>query len=88
MIKVRLKKNNYPEVVIRKSVYSMTTFCKWELEESRGEWIITLNSEASIKKDFDRILNDNILRFKIDEKTLYLREEIIKKSLQKVYNGL
>lgn len=88
MIKKLLNKNTYPEVIIRKTTYSLSAYSKWELNELKEDWEIVIYSEENILHIFDRLLNDNILRYKIDKETLFLREKIITKSLEKVYNGL
>jgi His-Xaa-Ser system protein HxsD len=88
MQKIFLSKENYVEIVIRKSLYQFSRFCEWELIDDNINWTISLinsNNFLEDKNTFDRLLNDNLLRYEIDKNTFFLRKQIIKKSLEKIY---
>lgn len=91
MKKIILQKENYPELIIRKSLYQFSNFNEWEIIEDEKDWIISVSNTDKIEEaqsTFSRLLNDNILRYELDKRTLFLREKIIKKSLEKIYNEL
>lgn len=91
MYKIIFLKNNYPEIIIRKTLYQFSRFVEWKLDEDSDNWIIYLTIDENLEKNqniFNRYLNDNLLRYEIDKNTLYLREQIIKKSLEKIYSEL
>lgn len=91
MCKITFLKNNYPEIIIRKTLYQFSRFVEWKLDEDSDNWIIYLTIDENLEKNqniFNRYLNDNLLRYEIDKSTLFLREQIIKKSLEKIYSEL
>ncbi|MFX4218171.1 hypothetical protein ACOL3B_04620 [Aliarcobacter butzleri] len=84
-------KNNYPEIIIRKTLYQFSKFTEWRFEEDIENWIIYIIIDENLEKNqniFNRYLNDNLLRYEIDKSTFFLREQIIKKSLEKIYSEL
>jgi len=91
MYKMAFLKNNYPEIIIRKTLYQFSRFTEWRLEEDIENWIVYIIIDENLEKNqniFNRYLNDNLLRYEIDKSTLFLREQIIKKSLEKIYSEL
>ncbi|MCT7568081.1 hypothetical protein [Aliarcobacter butzleri] len=91
MYRMAFLKNNYPEIIIRKTLYQFSRFTEWRLEEDIENWIIYIIIDENLEKNqniFNRYLNDNLLRYEIDKSTLFLREQIIKKSLEKIYSEL
>ncbi|MEV9498190.1 hypothetical protein [Aliarcobacter butzleri] len=91
MYKMAFLKNNYPEIIIRKTLYQFSKFTEWRLEEDIENWIIYIIIDENLEKNqniFNRYLNDNLLRYEIDKSTFFLREQIIKKSLEKIYSEL
>lgn len=91
MYKMAFLKNNYPEIIIRKTLYQFSRFTEWRLEEDIENWIVYIIIDKNLEKNkniFNRYLNDNLLRYEIDKSTLFLREQIIKKSLEKIYSEL
>lgn len=91
MYKMAFLKNNYPEIIIRKTLYQFSRFIEWKLEEDIENWIVYIIIDENLEKNqniFNRYLNDNLLRYEIDKSTLFLREQIIKKSLEKIYSEL
>ncbi|MDN5106967.1 hypothetical protein PJV93_07830 [Aliarcobacter butzleri] len=91
MYKMAFLKNNYPEIIIRKTLYQFSRFTEWRLEEDIENWVVYIIIDENLEKNqniFNRYLNDNLLRYEIDKSTLFLREQIIKKSLEKIYSEL
>ncbi|BAK73206.1 His-Xaa-Ser system protein HxsD [Arcobacter sp. L] len=91
MYKMTFLKYNYPEIIIRKTLYQFSRFTEWKLDEDTDNWIIFFTIDENLEKNqniFNRYLNDNLLRYEIDKNTLFLREEIIKRSLEKIYSEL
>lgn len=91
MNKITFLKNSYPEIIIRKTLYQFSRFIEWKLDEDTDNWIIFFTIDENLEKNqniFNRYLNDNLLRYEIDKNTLFLREQIIKKSLEKIYSEL
>lgn len=91
MNKIIFLKNDYPEIIIRKTLYQFSRFTEWKLDENADNWIIFFTIDKNLEKNqniFNKYLNDNLLRYEIDKNTLFLREQIIKKSLEKIYSEL
>ena len=91
MNKMIFFKDSYPEIIIRKTLYQFSRYSEWKLDENIENWIVHLINDENLKENqniFNRYLNDNLLRYEIDKSTLFLREQIIKKSLEKIYREL
>lgn len=77
---VCLPREGVSETVLRKALYWLTEACEWELEEGQGHWQVTLrggqDGPNSCRAEFDRLLNDFLLRERLDQKTGHLREQI------------
>lgn len=84
-----LLKNSYSEDVIRKSLYWLSAKTSWELEQDLDNWIISLeiNSTHNIR-EFNRLLNDQVLREMIDKETGMIRRSIIRKVLNSLDSSL
>ena len=81
-------KSTYPESVIRKALYWLSQFGEWTLREDETCWLVEVsNGSSKIQSQLDRLLNDQLLRYTIDEKTGYLRQAIIKKVLTDIEAG-
>ncbi len=79
------KKNDYPELVIRNSLYWLSEKCKWHLSESEDEWIIRIKDNIDdIEFDLSRLLNDFKLRYQIDVETKGIRRELIRSALHAI----
>jgi len=87
--KIPLSKDTYTENVIRKSLYWMSGTTDWTLDENENTWYVELESdkEDNIKK-FNRLLNDQVLREKIDSETGMIRRSIIRKVLKSLDSSL
>lgn len=87
--KIILLKTTYSENVIRKALYWMSATTTWLLEEDESHWIVvlTIKNEGDTGK-FNRLLNDQVLREKIDNETGMARRSIIKKVLNSLESSL
>lgn len=86
MIFISLSKEDYYESAIRKALYWLSEDSEWILTVTDKEWKIEITCEASeeinIESKFYRLLNDYLLREKLDMGTLSLKRAIITKSLK------
>ncbi|HCU0230291.1 TPA: His-Xaa-Ser system protein HxsD [Proteus mirabilis] len=77
-----LDKSIYSQWVIRNSLYWMSIYSNWLLEETDEQWKITFkNNDESVLFEFNKLLNDYILREIIELKTGKFRESVINKVL-------
>lgn len=77
-----LDKAIYSQWVIRNSLYWMPIYSNWLLEETDEQWKITFkNNDESVLFEFNKLLNDYILREIIELKTGKFRESVINKVL-------
>ena len=84
---IRLSKVCYSELVVRKALYWWSEHSDWELDFDEESWIITFSTNNNIsesKPHFYRILNDFVLREKLDEQTQHLRLKIVKSALDAI----
>ena len=78
-------KKNYSEWVIRNSLYWLSNYSKWSLEESEEFWSVSIQEdEENALQELDRLINDYLLREKIMKKTEGVREKIALKVLQSI----
>ncbi len=83
---IELNKENYPVSVIRKTLYWLKEEEEWLLNENKKIWLINILNEKTFDEVyFNKLLNDNLLRYEIDKNTLDIRDKIIYKALSKVY---
>ncbi|TFU09386.1 His-Xaa-Ser system protein HxsD [Proteus mirabilis] len=72
----------YSQWVIRNSLYWMSIYSNWLLEETDEQWKITFkNNDESVLFEINKLLNDYILREIIELKTGKFRESVINKVL-------
>lgn len=84
-----LPKEKFSENVVRKALYWFSQYCLWQLKERDTEWLIYIENEmVDSKFHFDRLLNDQLLREKIDIQTADLRRSIVRKVLSGIENTL
>ena len=86
-IQIRLPKHDYSESVVRKALYWASEIGEWQLEHDGNDWIITLDSDSEGVTDLHRILNDFILREKLDAKTADLRDDVIRAAMTRLASG-
>lgn len=89
MIERRINKNRFSENVVRQALYWMSHRASWQLSESEQEWIIkfSVKGETDIC-EFERLLNDYLLRERLSHQTIRLRERITLSVLESVERKL
>jgi His-Xaa-Ser system protein HxsD len=74
---ISLLKEQYPEWVVRNSLYWISNKSEWLLGETANGWEVTLKNEAtSVQQEFQRLLNDFTLRHEVGAKTDAIRGAI------------
>lgn len=90
-VMVNLPKVDFSESVVRKALYWMTEEFAWKLDQDRECWIVTVSSSEQnmeiCRQTLDRLLNDFLLREKLDAKTKGLREKIVLSALRRLSDG-
>ncbi|TDQ17699.1 His-Xaa-Ser system protein HxsD [Raoultella sp. BIGb0149] len=77
-----LQKEQYSEWVIRNSLYWMTPLTQWKLKEGISSWTISFETDSpECEYEFERLLNDFILRETLQHKTGNLRDTIVQRVL-------
>lgn len=80
-----LQKDQFSEWVIRNTLYWMTPFTQWKLEENISSWIIFFETKSpDCEFEFERLLNDYKLREKLQHQTGQLRDAIVSKVLRSI----
>ncbi|MBL3525538.1 His-Xaa-Ser system protein HxsD [Serratia plymuthica] len=85
MWKKRINKSIFSEWVIRSSLYWMSAYTRWKLDEDELNWVITFdvfNEENQF--EFERLLNDYKLRESIQRQTGQVRASIIDNVLSSI----
>lgn len=73
------------EWVIRNSLYWMTTYTRWELDEDETNWYIYFDSfNEEINFEFERLVNDFQLRESLQMQTGNIRNSIINNVLKSI----
>lgn len=89
MIERRIDKNRFSEYVVRQALYWMSHRASWQLSESEQEWIVQFSAESDIEiYEFERLLNDYLLRERLSHQTIMLRERITLSVLESVERKL
>ena len=74
------EKDKYTEAVIRKSLYWLSEKCKWKLNDCSSTWEVEIHISEDLESniyEFHRLLNDFLLREKLDIETGALRKKVI-----------
>ena len=84
--KIHFNKEQISDRVIRRALYWMSDSCGWLLNDDQESWIVTLDEKAEPKdvQTLHRLINDQILREKIDIETGGLRRSIVRKVLTSI----
>ncbi|OJT41597.1 His-Xaa-Ser system protein HxsD [Serratia plymuthica] len=85
MWKKRINKSISSEWVIRSSLYWMSAYTRWKLDEDELNWVITFdvfNEENQF--EFERLLNDYKLRESLQRQTGQVRASIIDNVLSSI----
>ncbi|MBG0753847.1 His-Xaa-Ser system protein HxsD [Vibrio cidicii] len=89
MLELKFKKRSYSENVVRQALYWMSHISSWQLTDNEVEWIIEFNkNSADVVHEFNRLLNDYLLREKLDKQTRGIRESITLAVLESVERKL
>ncbi|MBE4619794.1 His-Xaa-Ser system protein HxsD [Vibrio navarrensis] len=89
MLELKFKKHSYSENVVRQALYWMSHISSWQLTDNEVEWIIEFNkNSADVVHEFNRLLNDYLLREKLDKQTRVIRESITLAVLESVERKL
>ena len=84
MKEAKIDKDACQEMVIRKALYWLSKECDWVLEKTDTSWVVKYESEDNLEPLINRLINDQILRNRIDKNTGHLREKIIHKVLSDI----
>lgn len=85
MWKKRINKSIFSEWVIRSSLYWMSAYTRWKLDEDELNWVITFDvfTEES-QFEFERLLNDYKLRESLQRQSGQVRASIIDNVLSSI----
>ncbi|MFT7008597.1 MAG: His-Xaa-Ser system protein HxsD [Colwellia sp.] len=81
-------KTNVSEVALRKALYWVPSSTIWSLSDQGDMWEVSFEIDKKtkecdeVKHQFEKSLNDYILRDVLDSKTNALKQAIIRKSLK------
>ena len=82
------QKENVSEIALRKALYWMPSSTVWSLNDQGNIWEVFFENDREanecnkIKYQFEKLLNDYVLREVLDSKTNALKHAIIRKSLK------
>ncbi|MCI1677606.1 MAG: His-Xaa-Ser system protein HxsD [Ewingella americana] len=80
-----VEKAKKSEWVIRNSLYWMTTYTRWKLDEDETNWYIYFDSfSEEIQFEFERLVNDFQLRESLQMQTGKIRNSIINNVLKSI----
>lgn len=74
------------EAVIRKALYWASESIDWQLESIPGHWSVSWIGVAADKAQLDRLVNDFLLREKLDRETGTMRRNAIDAALRRLVN--
>ncbi|MBF4317732.1 His-Xaa-Ser system protein HxsD [Vibrio anguillarum] len=70
MLTYKLDKNTFSETVVRSALYWMSPLTTWKLTGKDAQWTVDFSSQdESVILEFERLLNDYVLREKLSSKT-------------------
>lgn len=81
----KILKERCSEWVIRRSLYWMTAYTRWKLDEDDLNWVITFDvfTEES-QFEFERLLNDYKIRESLQRQTGQVRASVIDNVLKSI----
>lgn len=80
-----ISKAQCSEWVIRNTLYWISAFTRWEIDENELEWLITFDTfTEECQFEFARLLNDYQLREILHKKTGHVRASIIDRVLSSI----
>ncbi|WP_216613814.1 His-Xaa-Ser system protein HxsD [Vibrio mediterranei] len=85
----KLDKNTFSESVVRNALYWMSPITTWKLDSEAGQWSVHFTSDdESVIFEFERLLNDYLLREKLTYKTEHYLDGISRAVLRAVEDKL
>lgn len=88
-MKGTLRKTEASEWVLRNSLYWMSTFTRWKLDEDEEHWLVSFEHWSDdIEFEFERLLNDYKLREKLQAHTGQVRTSVIDNVLRSIDSRL
>lgn len=70
MLTHKLDKNTFSETVVRSALYWMSSLTTWKLTSGDAQWIVDFSlQDETVIFEFERLLNDYVLREKLSGKT-------------------
>jgi len=88
---ISFNKTSHSEMVIRKSLYWLSSSTTWELSETESNWVVFIpvtDNASAYRQELHRLVNDQILREKITLQTQSIRKSIITKVLHDIEESL
>ncbi|MBC0855503.1 His-Xaa-Ser system protein HxsD [Pantoea stewartii] len=84
-----ISKTMYSEWVLRNSLYWMSAFARWKLDEDDEHWLVSFEDwNDEVEFEFERLLNDYKLREKLQAHTGQVRTSIIDNVLRSIDSRL
>ena len=87
MQKEIFEKSQFDELVVRRALYWLSAHCEWTLDEDERSWIVHYEDGLELRPILHRLVNDQILRQKLDNATQNLRERLISKVFAELSDG-
>lgn len=88
---ITIPKKGLSEISLRKALYLFTEHCTWTLSSSDQTWLITIpksDDTFEIRSTLDCLVNDQILRETLSNKTRDLKSRIIQKALTDIESSI
>ncbi|KAA1194873.1 His-Xaa-Ser system protein HxsD [Photorhabdus heterorhabditis] len=84
-----IRKTACSEWVIRNSLYWMSAYSRWKLDEYDDYWIVSFDTySGEVEFEFERLLNDYKLRERLQSQTEQVRNSIIENVLKSIDSRL
>lgn len=84
-----IRKTACSEWVIRNSLYWMSAYSRWKLDEYDDYWIVSFDTvSGEVEFEFERLLNDYKLRERLQSQTGQVRNSIIENVLKSIDSRL
>lgn len=84
-----INKTIYSEWVVRNSLYWMSVYTHWKLDEDEYNWFVSFDTiNDDVEFEFERLLNDYKLREKLQAHTGQVRSSIIDNVLRSIDSRL
>ena len=85
MLLKNINKTGCSEWVLRNSLYWMSAWSHWQLDEDADRWIVSFGKNSDeVEFEFERLLNDYKLRERLQRQTEQVRTSIIENVLKSI----